>query len=75
MNIFIASVIWIAVGSSVPSLAIDQTELFPTREAGPVEAPCPSNCQGDFPVSSSRKYAEAAPRRSNRNLHEGTLKV
>ena len=59
MNIFITSVIWVIVGSSVPSLAIDQTELFPTREALTIEAQCPSNCQGDFPVSSNRKYAEA----------------
>ncbi|MBI3530521.1 MAG: hypothetical protein HY067_21450 [Betaproteobacteria bacterium] len=59
MNIFITSVIWVTVGASIPSLAIDQTELFPTREAGTVEAQCPSNCQGDFPVSSNRKYAEA----------------
>lgn len=59
MNIFIASVIWVTVGSSVPSLAIDQPELFPAREALTIEAQCPSNCQGDFPVSSNRRYAEA----------------
>ena len=59
MNIFIASVIWLTVGSSVPSLAIDQTELFPTREVLTPEAQCPSNCQGDFPVASNRKYAQA----------------
>ena len=58
MNIFIATVIWATVGSSVPSIAIDQTELFPTREAATVEAQCPSNFQGDFPVSSERKYAQ-----------------
>jgi hypothetical protein len=62
MNIFIASAIWATVGSSVPPIAIDQTELFPTREAATVEAKCPSNCQGDFPVSSNRKYAESGTR-------------
>ena len=58
MNIFITSVILATVEVSVPSLAIEPTELFPTREAVTVEWQCPSNCQGDFPVSANRKYAE-----------------
>lgn len=59
MNILITSVIWATVGSWAPPHAIDQPELFPTREAAIVESKCPSNCQGDFPVSANRKYAEA----------------
>jgi hypothetical protein len=58
MNIFITSVIWATVEATVPSIAIDPTELFPTREAVIVESQCPSNCQGDFPVLANRKYAE-----------------
>ena len=58
MNMFIATVICAAVGILVLPLAIDQTELNPTPEARTVEAQCPSNCQGDFPVSSERKYAQ-----------------
>ena len=59
MNIFVTSVIWATVEATVPSLAIDPTELFSNREVLTVESPCPSNCQGDFPVSSNRKYADA----------------
>jgi hypothetical protein len=59
MDILIASVIWVTVGSSVSALAIDPAELFPTREALLIETQCPSNCQGDFPVPRERKYAEA----------------
>jgi hypothetical protein len=59
MNTTIASVIWVTVGSSVSALAIDPTELFPNREALIIEAQCPDNCQGDFPVPRDRKYAEA----------------
>jgi hypothetical protein len=62
MNMFLKSVLLATAGSSVASGAIDQTELFPTREAVTVEAQCPSNCRGDFPVSSNRKYAESDPR-------------
>lgn len=62
MNIFITSVIWATVEASVPSLAIDPPELFPAWKAITVESQCPSNCQGDFPVSSSRKYAERGTR-------------
>ena len=58
MNSFITSLIWVTVGSAAVALAIDQTELFPTWDALSVDAQCPSNCKGDFPVSSSRKYAE-----------------
>ena len=62
MNIFITSVILATVEASVPSLAIDPTELIPTRAAVTVESRCPSNCQGDFPVSTNRKYAERCTR-------------
>ena len=62
MNIFITSVILATVEVSVPSLAIDPAELFPAREAAIVESQCPSNCQGDFPVSANRKYAEGGTR-------------
>ena len=66
MNSFITSLIWVTVGSSVLSLAIDQTELIPTREAVTAEGQCSTHCQGDFPTSPNRKYAQAheAPHRS-----------
>ena len=59
MNKFMTSLIWVALGSSVLSLVIEQTELISTREWGNIEAHCPSKCQGDFPTSSDRKYAHA----------------
>ena len=59
MNSFITSLIWVTVGSSVLSLAIDQTELIPIREAVTAEGQCSTNCQGDFPASANRKYAQA----------------
>ena len=62
MNMFIATVNCAAVGILVLPLAIDQTELFPRREVHTIEAQCPSNCKGDFPVSSNRKYAQASNR-------------
>ena len=43
------SLIWVALGSSVLSLVIEQTELISTRESGNIEAHCPSKCQGGFP--------------------------
>ena len=58
MNTTIASVIWVTVGSSVSALAIDPAESVPNREALVIEARCPNNCQGDFPVPHDRKYAE-----------------
>ena len=66
MNTTIASVIWVTVGSSVSALAIDPAESVPNREALVIEARCPNNCQGDFPVPHDRKYAKAheASRRS-----------
>ena len=69
MNIFIASVIWVTVEASVPSLAIDPIEVFTTREVLTPEAQCPNNCQGDFPVSSNRKYAEAKHDARGTELH------
>jgi hypothetical protein len=62
MNIFITSVIWATVEATVPSIAIDPTELFSRGEVLTVESQCPSNCQGDFPVSANRKYAERGTR-------------
>jgi len=62
MNILIATVIWTTVEASAPSLAIDPRELFPAWKAIAVESQCSSNCQGDFPVSSNRKYAERGTR-------------
>ena len=59
MNMFTATVNCAAVGILVFPLAIDLSELFQDREALTVEAQCPSNCKGDFPVSSNRKYARA----------------
>ena len=58
MNHLLTALIWVTVGSSVGSLALEQTQNFPTPELGIVEARCPSNCQGDFPVPSGRKYAD-----------------
>ena len=59
MNKFVTSLIWVALGSSVLSPVIDQTELITNQETGNVEAQCPSKCQGDFPTSPDRKYAHA----------------
>lgn len=59
MNMLIATVNCAAVGILIFPHAIDPPELFPDLEALTVEAQCPSNCQGDFPVSSTRKYAQA----------------
>jgi hypothetical protein len=59
MKIFIASAIWVVIGSLVCSFAMDQPEPVPPHEGDAVQAQCPRNCQGDFPVSSNRKYAEA----------------
>ena len=58
MNSFITSVICVIVGWSVLSLAIDQTESISLPAAVTAEAQCSSNCQGDFPVSANRKYAQ-----------------
>ncbi len=59
MNKFMTSLIWVALGSSVLAVVIDQTELITIRETGNIEAQCPTKCQGDFPTSSDRKYANA----------------
>ena len=59
MNMFVTSVICVIVGWSVLSLAIDQTESTPLQASVTAEAQCSTNCQGDFPVSSTRKYAQA----------------
>jgi hypothetical protein len=57
MNHFITTVIWVTVESSIASFAIDQAEVL--RIAALVENKRPSNYQGDFPIPSNRKYAEA----------------
>ena len=58
MRIFIAIVNCAAVGYFALPFSIDQTESFATREMVAVEPQCTKTCQGDFPVSSNRKYAE-----------------
>jgi hypothetical protein len=57
MHHFVTTVIWVTVGSSIASFAIDQPEVL--RIAALVENKCPTNCQGDFPIPSDRKYAKA----------------
>lgn len=59
MKLLIASTVWMVIGFWIPPNVIFQPELFPSQETATIQAQCPSNCQGDFPVSSNRKYAQA----------------
>ena len=59
MNAYYAYLFWVTVGLSVLPFPIELADYSPTRKPGNVEAPCQGKCQGDFPVSSNRKYAQA----------------
>ena len=60
VNLVFATTAWAAIGFPVQLPAAYQTRPDSTREAVVFEADCAViKCQGDFPVSSNRKYAEA----------------
>ena len=60
VNLVLATSVWAAVGYSGLPPAINQTESTPIRDPIAANATCTKiKCQGDFPVSSTRRYAEA----------------
>lgn len=59
VNFVLATSVWAAVGLSALPRTINQTESTSIRETMTVNAICVKiKCHGDFPVSSSRRYAE-----------------
>ena len=58
MHHFTTTIICATAVLAIASFAIDQGEAL--RIAALVENKCPSNCQGDFPMPSDRKYAEVS---------------
>jgi hypothetical protein len=60
VNFVLATSIWAAVGHSGLPPAINQTESTSIRDTIAVNANCTKiKCHGDFPVSSTRRYAQA----------------
>ena len=57
MNNFLTAILWLTLGSSVASLALERAEHFPAPLLDTTGARCPNNCQGDFPVPAGRGYA------------------
>ena len=60
MNTFIKPLVCITVGSALFLSVIETRESTPPRDIPDVDAQCPDNCQGDFPDSRDRKYAQAS---------------
>jgi len=60
VNFVLASSVWAAIGFSATFPAANQTQPNSAQEAVSFEVNCVAiKCQGDFPVSSNRKYADA----------------
>ena len=59
MNTFIKPLVCITVGSALFLSVIETRVSTPPRDIPDVDAQCPDKCQGDFPDSRDRKYAQA----------------
>jgi hypothetical protein len=60
VNVVLATSIWATLGHSGLPPAINQIESTPIRDPIAVNETCTKiKCHGDFPVSSTRRYAEA----------------
>ena len=59
MYTFIKPLVCITVGSALFLSVIETRESTPPRDIPDVDAQCPDKCQGDFPDSRDRKYAQA----------------
>ena len=60
LTVVLATSVSAAVGFSGLPSAINQTESTPIRDPIAVNETCTKiKCHGDFPVSSTRRYAEA----------------
>jgi len=76
VNLVLASSVWAAIGFPVQLPAAIQTQPGSTQEAVVSEANCGViKCQGDFPVSSNRKYAEAKRWGIDRELRPTDVKI
>ncbi len=60
MNTFIKPLVCITVGSALFLSVIETRESTLPRDIPDVNAQCPDRCQGDFPDSRDRKYAQVA---------------
>lgn len=67
MGKFMTSLIWVTLGPTVFSSVIELRDAIQIPAPPEIEAQCTNKCQGDFPDSSKRKYAQApqAPRVTN----------
>ena len=76
VNLVFATTAWAAIGFLAQLATAKQTQTNSTQEAAFFEANCVTiKCQGDFPVSSNRKYAEAKRRGIDRELQIGRAHV
>ena len=76
VNLVLAISVWAAIGFPIELPAANQTQPNSTQEAVIFEANCAViKCQGDFPVSSNRKYAEAKRWGIDRELHRTDVKI
>ena len=76
VNLVLAICGWTAIAFPVQLPAANQTQPNLTRAAVVSEANCAlTKCQGDFPVSSNRKYAEAKRWGVDRELHRSDAKI
>ena len=76
VNVVLATSIWAAVGHSGLPPAINQPESTWIRDTNAVNANCTKiKCQGDFPVSSNRRYAEAKQDGHYREPHGIELRI
>lgn len=70
VNLVLATSIWAAVGHSGLPPAINQIELNSIADTIAVIANCTNiKCHGDFPISSTRRYAEAKQNGHYREPH------
>lgn len=60
VNFVLATSVWAAVGLSVLLPTINQSEATSIRDTIAANATCTKiKCHGDFPTSSTRRYAQA----------------
>ena len=60
MYTFIKPLVCITVGSALFLSVVETRESTTPRDIPDVDAQCPDKCQGDFPYSRERKYAQAS---------------
>ena len=76
VNLVLGISVCAAIGFAVPLPAANQTPPSSAPEAVIFEANCAlTKCQGDFPVSSNRKYAEAKRWGIDRQLRSTDAKI